>query len=423
MEKQEQQWGKYIKYIRQQKKLKQDDVAIGICTPSYLSRIENGVVIAEQALYEQLFERLGLDLAETMKNEAHTLQCFDLIYEKLLSNEVLIEAEIELLQHFNEAFQLFEHQLIAKLIYSRYLLSIKEDSLARALLLELEPFITYKGDRITTLYLAITAYAHLSFSEFQQLADREFDGFNAQLMMRANAFEQANYHYHLAFSYHRSYQFQKAITHIEIATKHMRHLFKPLFQLKLYSMKGVILNDLHHFNEALNEYNAGLNLLQHVTSIQTPLQYSSLHNNIAYCYECQKNFTKACEHYALAQHYEHDLHSVINWMRACYQLQDYAQLHQLFTTYDQNQFSVPHHLYQRALLVYACEKGKSIPELKQLEEQAFPHFEQQQYFELILFYAPLWAGFYENLHAYKHASHCYRLALQVSEKVRKRMSS
>lgn len=34
-------WGLLIKYQRQQKGLKQDDVAVGICTTSYLSRIEN----------------------------------------------------------------------------------------------------------------------------------------------------------------------------------------------------------------------------------------------------------------------------------------------------------------------------------------------------------------------------------------------
>lgn len=422
METLEQQWGKLIKYTRQQKKLKQDDVAIGICTPSYLSRIENGIVIAEYALYEQLFNRLSINLTETMHQEQHSLQTYEVIYEKLLSNDALTDEEIKLLQAYEQTFQLFDHQLIAKLIYCRYLLSIKQDEMARSILNELEPFIPYNTDRMTTLYIAITAFAHLSLLEFQQLANREHNNFNTQLMARASDFEQANYHYHVAFANHRSYQFQKALDHIELATNHIRHLFKPLFQLKLYSMKGVIFNDLNRFNEALNEYNAGLNLLNHVPTIQTPMQFSSLYNNIAYCYECQKNFETACKYYAIAQHDEHDLHSVINWMRTCYQLQDLTQLNQLLNTYDKTQFSVPHHLHQRALLGYACEKEKSISDLKQLEEQAFPHFEQQQYLALTLFYAPLWAGFYENLHAYKQANNCYQLALQASEKIRERMS-
>lgn len=423
METQEQQWGQLIKYTRQQQKQKQDDVAFGICTSSYLSRIENGVVMAEYAIYELLFERLGIDLAQTMQSEKDSLQLYECLYEKLLSNEALSDEDINVIKMHKESFQLFEHQLIAKLIYSRYLLSIKADQQARTILNEVAPFISYKNDRKTTLYLAITAFAHLSFLEFEQLATREDHAFHAQLMVQTSAFEQASYHYHLAFAYHRSYQFQKALNQIEKATNQMHYLFKPLFQLKLFSMKGVIFNDLHRFHDALREYEAGLNLLDQVASIQTPYQYSSLHNNIAYCYECQKDFKQACHHYARAQHYEEDLHSVINWMRATYQLDNFTQLQTLLETYEASSFSIPHHVYQRALLSYACKGTHTIAGLKLLEEQAFPHFDQQHYYALTLFYAPLWARFYEKLHAYKQASHCYQLALHASEKIRERMSS
>jgi ribosome-binding protein aMBF1 (putative translation factor) len=61
-------WGRLIKYHRQQQGLKQDDVAVGICTTSYLSRIENGVVIAEKTVYEMLLARLGIDLVHEKEN-------------------------------------------------------------------------------------------------------------------------------------------------------------------------------------------------------------------------------------------------------------------------------------------------------------------------------------------------------------------
>lgn len=53
--------GRLIKYHRQQQGLKQDDLAVGICTSSYLSRIENGVVVAEQTVYDMLLAHLGID--------------------------------------------------------------------------------------------------------------------------------------------------------------------------------------------------------------------------------------------------------------------------------------------------------------------------------------------------------------------------
>lgn len=41
--------------------MKQDELCRGICTPSYLSRIENNLVIADDGLYTLLFERLGIN--------------------------------------------------------------------------------------------------------------------------------------------------------------------------------------------------------------------------------------------------------------------------------------------------------------------------------------------------------------------------
>ena len=419
----EQSWGKLIKYHRQQQKLKQDDVAIGICTPSYLSRIENGVVLADYSLYEQLFARLGIDLATNDDNERQQRAKLEVIYKKLLSNEALSTGEIESLLAKQTTMYSYEFQIIQQLIYSRYLLSMKEDEQAREILQQIEPLISWRNDRITELYVSITAFAHLSFHEFHELAKREQQQQCAQYLANAHPFEKANYQYHLAFANHRCYHFQKALHHIDSASSLFSHQYKPLFQLKLYSMKGVIYNDLYRFHEALKEFNAGLDLLEHVDAIQTPMQFSSLHNNIAYCYECQKDFQQASTHYKLANAYEEDSHSVINWMRTCLQQQDTLQLQTLLNQYPLSRFNVQHHLYQRQLIEYVLKNDYSLPTLKQLEDQAFEHFEKQQYYFLTLFYAPLWAQIYEQLHAYKHASQCYKLALDASEKVRQRMSS
>ena len=415
-------WGRLIKYHRQQQGLKQDDVAVGICTPSYLSRIENGLVIAEPSVYELLLARLGIDLIQEQELLAMKQALLEKVYEKLLSNEELIQQEITSLESFQtETFQQ-EIDLLGRLVYSRYLLSINVLEEARELLKKIEPFVTWRQDRVTQLYIGITTYAHLSYWEFQDIIAREEQEQVSNYMKTASRFEQANYTYHLAFAYHRHYSFQQALSYIDIATQSFSHQYKPLFQLKLYSMKGVILNDLHRFREAMVEYEAGLDLLRNVATIQTPMQWSSLYNNIAYCYECQGLFKEAMIHYERANAHEEDLHAVINWMRACYQQGDEERLRHLLQMYPQERFSVMHHQYQRKLLAYASEGYVTAISLKELEELVFPYFEQQEYYSLLLYYSPLWAALYEELHNYKQASACYRRALLASEKVRQRMS-
>ncbi|MDG5473697.1 helix-turn-helix transcriptional regulator [Jeotgalibacillus sp. ET6] len=416
-------WGRLIKYHRQQQSLRQDDVALGICTPSYLSRIENGVVVAEQTVYEMLLARLGIDFENEVANLELKHSLLEIMYAKLLSNETLTQSELAALNSYQSEVLHQEIDLLAGLVYSRYLSSIDELIEARKLLMKIEPFITWHQDRVTQMYIAITTNVHLLFLEFEEIIFREEQQHVSNYMNTANRFEQANYLYHLAFAHHRYYSFQQALYYINRSADTFSHQYKPLFQLKLYSMKGVILNDLHRFQEALLEFEAGLELLRNVSAIQTPRQWSSLYNNLAYCYECQGLFKEAMSYYEQANSSEEDLHVVINWMRAAYQQGDEETLLKLFTNYPRKRFEVLHHQYQRELLNYASERDYTLNKLNNIEELVFPYFSEQEHYSLTLYYAPLWAAFYEELHAYKRASICFKHAFIASEKVRRRMGS
>lgn len=413
-------WGRFIKYHRQQQGLKQDDVAVGICTPSYLSRIENGMVIAETTVYELLFERLGINFVEEQEQLVAKSALLEMLYEKLLSNVELTVNELEQLQDF-QLTNYHTIDIMAKLIYIRYLLAQNHLQDAQQLLVEIEPIITWQHDRITQLYIGITTYAHLSMLEFYDIIAKEEQQQLSLYMTTTSRFEQANYFYHLAFAHHRAYSFQQALEYIEMATNIFSHQYKPLFQLKLYSMTGVIYNSLYRFREALTEYAAGENLLNHVEAIQTPLQYSSLYNNIAFCYECQHDFAQAQHYYEQAIAYTEDLHTIINWMRACYRAGNIEQLQTLLEKYPQKLFTLGHHQYQWQLLHYAGLQQLELTTLRNIEVEAFTHFSEHNHYELILYYAPLWGGFYEELHAYKRANICYKLAFHASEKVRRRI--
>lgn len=52
--------GTYLKFLRLQKNVTQTELSVGICTPSYLSRIENNLIKADEEIYSLLFDKLGL---------------------------------------------------------------------------------------------------------------------------------------------------------------------------------------------------------------------------------------------------------------------------------------------------------------------------------------------------------------------------
>ncbi|MEG0473822.1 MAG: sugar-phosphatase, partial [Solibacillus sp.] len=102
---------------------------------------------------------------------------------------------------------------------------------------------------------------------------------------------------------------------------------------------------------------------------------------------------------------------------------DLEKLNALLVKYPEHQFHVTHQIYQRQLLHFASDGELTIGALKELEERTFPYFDEQQYYSLVLYYAPVWGDFYEQFHACKQANLCYKRALQASEKVRQCMSS
>ena len=67
--------GQLIKLERQRQNMKQEYLASGICVPSYLSRIENGLVIPSEDIQQHLVKRLNIpvDALNTIGNEAKLL--------------------------------------------------------------------------------------------------------------------------------------------------------------------------------------------------------------------------------------------------------------------------------------------------------------------------------------------------------------
>jgi len=79
--------GLLIKLERQRQNIKQEALASGICVPSYLSRIENGLVVPSEDIKHHILMRLNipLDLLNGNQNEKMTVQ-FKLQFKKILNS-------------------------------------------------------------------------------------------------------------------------------------------------------------------------------------------------------------------------------------------------------------------------------------------------------------------------------------------------
>ena len=418
-----QQFGQMIKFFRQQKQMTQDELAVGICTPSYLSRIENALVAAEQVVYELLFERLSLNFEQYIQQEQAHGQFLQAFYDDLLSNKMIQTEQLQTLVHLYTNKNYPSLQMQIELIYARYLLSQDDLKEANTLLHSLDSLITPGSTREWQLFVAVKTYAELSEGNYEQILKREQLTNSIHLFSSASPFEKANYLYHLAFASHRAYRFTQALRYIEMAKQTFTHLYKPLFQLKLYSMHGVIYSALGRFNEAIREYEAGIDLLNNVPTIATDDQWASIYNNLAFTYESQTNYGKARHYYEKSLSYKQDIHTKVNYCRTLLFSNETKDLMQQLEDLNiEDVDKETHHYYQLLLIRELLHNQLHDTEaFLQVERKVMKHFSNHAHIELLLSYGPHVAKICEGLHQYKRAAELYKILFETSEKMRAQM--
>ncbi|HJF33856.1 MAG TPA: tetratricopeptide repeat protein [Sporosarcina psychrophila] len=115
--------GHLIKAERIRQEMKQLVLAKGICTPSYLSKIERNLILPSEDIVSLLFNRLGIDPTKLQKSDLQTENDF----EKLLNDtyrEVITNRDDNFtkqkLNHLEQHSPLFENQSL----YYTYLLIV-----------------------------------------------------------------------------------------------------------------------------------------------------------------------------------------------------------------------------------------------------------------------------------------------------------
>gem|GEM_PF-901872 len=422
---QHQKIGQTIKFFRQLKNINQDTLAVGICTTSYLSRIENGLVEANETVYRMLFDKLHLDFTAYMEEGKNQEQLIESIYEKLLSNEDIVEVELLELRLLYEQRRFPIIQIQVDLVYCRYLLSKARLKEAEAIIHSIDHLLTPSTSREWQLFVAVKTYYELLIGSYDTILNRELQTSSKLYFAQTSSFEQANYVYHLAFASHRAYQFSLAKHYIEEAIQLFKHQYKPLFQLKLFSMYGVILNAIGHVEAALQEYHAAIDLLNHVPSISTNAQWLSIYNNIAFAYESNKQYTQAFTYYEKALSYQDDTHTLINYTRCL--LIGGAQalfIEKLHLLSKKVLIEGSHHQMQFMLMqaFKLIEQEEGLEEFIKIEKRVFKCFIEEQHIELILSYGPLVTKVYEDSKQYKRAMELYRELFETSEKMRLRVT-
>jgi len=414
-----QSYGKLIKLTRIEKNMKQEELCEGICTPSYLSRIENDRVVADEQIYKLLLDKLGVEVTKDVINIEQIDAQIEQWYEHFLMNKeppINIEALKEKARSTNN-----ETYLKFKLIYCRYLLKLNKLEEVKKYISELEkiPMLDKRLNFLFTNVMILFYYKDKQYNKAVESAEKfinlsRFDSF-------ATPLETGKFYYDLALNFKDLYQYEESIS----LTKKALHIFKQWyfleFALQCHVLLGICYNNSQKFAQALQSYEEAQRVIPFLPEKNHNYYFSILNNNIGNCYENINNYQLALHYYISSYENEKtgdNMVNIINVIRCYYKLgklKDAKYWLEIAQKNIQPNTSNKHLFHIKIFNVVLHDNNLPIEELKKLEEECIKFFKTENLINYIIFYCKVFAQLYKERNLYKKVSEMYELALQTME--------
>lgn len=252
--------GDQIRYFRKANNLSQETLAEGICSVSYLSKIENNVTIPSDDITQFLLKKLNLELdMDRLNTEEEVKKSLYKWYEHMFKRQEniaiemykelntlnLVNAEIRLLKYLFEFF---------------YLTNKKELNKATVLLTELEntsDLITGKNQYYYNKFKGVYYY----------LKNKPHEGLKHLIMAKnmnrfdLNQWDKGYLYYLLGLVSCRLYRNKDCIDHINYALEifEKNYIFNRCADCKI--LLGIAYQRIGEFNKAKEEYNLAMGLV------------------------------------------------------------------------------------------------------------------------------------------------------------------
>ncbi|MCM3709033.1 helix-turn-helix domain-containing protein [Sporosarcina luteola] len=421
--------GHLIRAERVRQDMKQIVLAKGICTPSYLSKIERNQIEPSEDITEMLMERLGMDPGKLQGNDEET----ELEFEKMLMEsyrKVITSRDMELakrkLDYLENNSPWFEN-----------------DSLHYTYLLILLRFRLIVGRDFNEMDKEIEALSHSvdEFDAYQMYLFKMNNAlyyYNSGILKKATSFfedimdnlekiplsdwEKAEFHYTMSIIYIAESQIFIAIEYIRKALDFFMENLMMKRVLECYVIIGITRKRIEQFQEALDAYSKAMQICE---DFNLHSEKGIIYHNIGSLNSTMRNSEQAIIYFkkSIESKAENDemmisiLGLIIEYSKLSQQSEVIHWANNGIDLYqklnDKSLISYFHHFKLYKSL--HSEQGLSVD----IAEKAIDHFKEVHDFRHIHKYCIALAEWYYNNRKYKLSSSYYREATRYGYIYRK----
>lgn len=419
--------GSLIKFKRLEKNMTQKDLSDGICTTSYLSKIENDFVVADEEIYTLLFKRLELNydsLQDLQQENIEINQRIEKWYWSLIEGKNDIKENIYGLKEDSRISS--ELAIKFEIAYSRYLLKINEMEKAEIIIKNLQETIKPDDGRNFFLLSNVLIFYYYLKGEYTNSLSIGLNLFKYKDKLFVREYEFANTYYYIALNYRKLYLYDMCIIYSNIALDIFDSHYDFKNSLRCHMLKGISFNNLGYFKNALKSYTLAMKLLEQLPEEERISYKGKLLNNIGYSYEKGKDYLNALINYKESLEITNDpverIRIIINLVRCSLENKDKNSSKQwLQLGLDLvNENTPKQFLYQMKVYSLIHKENVNLKEIVELQTESITYFKKESLWQLVYDYSLIFARLYENISQYKKANNMHKNALYAFNKINKR---
>ncbi|MBD7946101.1 helix-turn-helix transcriptional regulator [Psychrobacillus sp. Sa2BUA9] len=290
--------GQLIKLERQRQNMKQEYLASGICVPSYLSRIENGLVIPSEDIQQHLLKRLNVPL-DALNNDGDEAK---LSYFKSLFKSVINSRDKQKAKSLYQDVHIYieEHpfepnRLTLLVMETRLMLMLP--NYANEVLTNVAILEEFKKEMSTDqLFYLSTIQGIISYqnNEFRQASEIFMNIFNLIKSYRMEDWEMAELYYISSLAFLSESRYILAIDYVKSALSYFNQEILIERSIECLVILGIAQKNTGVLKEAIASYEKAREISSKIESSKFK---GMIEQNIGACYSLLKESDLALFHF------------------------------------------------------------------------------------------------------------------------------
>lgn len=408
--------GERIRFYRHQQNMTQEELAKGIISISYLSKIENNQSIPSNEVIQLLCNRLNIllideevpDLLERLKDWYKGI-----IYQ---DKEVVVKEYASLKQTIDEKKD--SNSMIYFLMFElRYHLLKRDLDKAKQQIEKINEISTLLTSELLYYFQkfqGLYAYLRNQFTESYAKYKR------AEGILPSHVFEkweEADLYYSIALVSSRLWKVSICLRY----TNQALAIYQAIYDYKRSAECQILLGISYQRSGEWKKAEESLLLTSKIADTLNDLNLKGMvHHNLGYLFSLQEKSELAIEHYLKSIKYrkEHDftrrLHTILSLVMEYYKTKDFEKakdwVDQALTLLKDSNESLLEYEYHFKTYQYLINDSQNEEFENFMREKVIPFFSSHNMYEYLASYAEILASYYENSYRYKLSSQYFRVS-------------